>query len=255
MNQGIILVIARMNRPLQLNLNWKMSVFSCVCMFSFISLGFWQLDRTTEKVELLKRNEARTNQPPLPATDLLQRKAGVDGLPVILSGNYNDVPALLRDNIVLQGRVGFEVLQVFTDSETQQAFLVDRGFVPMASTRLIRPQIPPTSQGKLNLSGHVYVSTVKDEQFSAAELMDELGIVQSTNPQILEQVLNMPLYPHLIRLNATDPFALPRYWIVATVSPDKHMGYAVQWFLMAFAVLIAFGYFTLRSPVRDEETR
>ena len=44
-------------------------------------------------------------------------------------------------------------------------------------------------------------------------------------------------------------------WLVTTVSPDKHMGYAVQWFLMAFAVLIAFGYFTLRSPVRDEETR
>jgi surfeit locus 1 family protein len=244
-----------MNRPLQLNLNWKMSVFSCACLVSFISLGFWQLDRTTEKVELLKRNEARTNQPALPAADLLRLAEGVDGLPVTLSGYYHDQPALLRDNVVLNGRVGFEVLQVFTDSVTNQAFLVDRGFVPMAATRLTRPQIPPTAQGKLNLFGHVYVSTAKDEQFSAAELMDELGIVQSTNPQTLEQALNMPLYPHLIRLNAADPFALPRYWLVTTVSPDKHMGYAVQWFLMAFAVLIAFGYFTLRSPVRDEENR
>ena len=244
-----------MNRPLQLNLNWKMSVFSSVCLIGFICLGFWQLERADEKVELLKRHEARINQAPLSSAELLKLSEAVDGLPVKLSGNYQAQPALLRDHVVLGGRVGFEVLQVFTDSATNQAFLVDRGFVPMAATRLIRPLIPPTDRGELNLQGHVYVSTAVDAQFGAGELVDELGIVQSTDPLILDRVLNMTLYPHLIRLVAEDPFALPRYWIVTTVSPDKHMGYAVQWFLMAFAVLIAFGYFTFRSPLREEETR
>jgi surfeit locus 1 family protein len=55
-----------------------------------------------------------------------------------------------------------------------------------------------------------------------------------------------------LRLDETTPSALPRYWPVTSMSPEKHRGYAVQWFLMAIAVIIAFGYFTFRSDPDDQ---
>jgi len=228
-----------------------MALFSSICLIAFVNLGFWQLERADEKTELLKVHAQQRNQPPLSATELLRRAAAVDGLPVELVGRFSGIPALLRDNVVLEGRVGFEVLEIFNDSATNQMFLINRGFVPMAANRQIKPTIPPVSEGDMSLFGHVYVSTAVDERFTPGELMDDLRIVQSTEPRILENLVAVALYPHLIRLEADAAFALPRRWIVTTVSSDKHMGYAIQWFLMALAVLIAFGYFTFKSPADE----
>lgn len=241
-----------MNRPRTLNLNWRMAVFSSVSLVAFVGLGIWQLERATEKVTLLAGYEARLQQPPLTSTALLQRQDAVDDLPLRLYGRYEPEPALLKDNVVLEGKVGFEVLQVFIDDATGQRFLIDRGFVPMAETRQIRPKIPPVSLSQVSLLGRVYVSKSNDERLNGRELIDDLRIVQSTDPKMLQPVFHETLFPHLIRLDAADPFALPRHWVLTTISPDKHRGYAAQWFLMALAVLIAFSYFTLRSVPSEE---
>jgi cytochrome oxidase assembly protein ShyY1 len=241
-----------MNRPLQLNLNWKLAVFSTVSLVMFTYLGVWQLDREDEKLALMQAVELRLQQAPLSTAALLAVQEDVDGLPVRLKGRYTDGLPLLKDNVVLAGRVGFEVLQLFVDEATDMTFLVNRGFVPMAATRDIRPVIPPTSIELLTLTAHVYVSTAIDRDFAVGELKDGLQIVQSTDPKVLRQSLGNNLYPHLLRLDETTPTALPRYWPVTSMSAEKHRGYAIQWFLMAIAVVIAFGYFTFKSE-SDEQ--
>jgi cytochrome oxidase assembly protein ShyY1 len=52
------------------------------------------------------------------------------------------------------------------------------------------------------------------------------------------------VFPYPIRIAAGEPGALAVNWLVINVSPDKHRGYAVQWFAMAVALLI---FFALRS--------
>ena len=95
--------------------------------------------------------------------------------------------------------------------------------------------------------GRVYVSKSNDERLNGRELIDDLRIVQSTDPKMLQPVFHETLFPHLIRLDAADPFRPAPPLGINDHLPDKHRGYAAQWFLMALAVLIAFGYFTLRS--------
>ena len=41
------------------------------------------------------------------------------------------------------------------------------------------------------------------------------------------------LFPYPVRLNAGEELALDIDWQVVNVRPEKHRGYAVQWFAMA----------------------
>ena len=52
------------------------------------------------------------------------------------------------------------------------------------------------------------------------------------------------VFPYVLRLDRESPAALTVDWRVVNVQPDKHTGYAVQWFAMA-AVLAVF--YILRS--------
>ena len=57
----------------------------------------------------------------------------------------------------------------------------------------------------------------------------------------------------MVRLGVDDANALRTRWSEADVFPGKHIGYAVQWFLMAMMVAVAYGYFSIRGS--EEETR
>ena len=48
------------------------------------------------------------------------------------------------------------------------------------------------------------------------------------------------LFPHPVRIDSGVAAALTVDWQVVNVSPEKHTGYAVQWFTMAAALFILF---------------
>ena len=56
----------------------------------------------------------------------------------------------------------------------------------------------------------------------------------------LSQLLDEPVLPAMVRIAAEDPQALSANWTVVNQSPQKHTGYAVQWFTMAAVLLLAF---------------
>jgi cytochrome oxidase assembly protein ShyY1 len=45
-----------------------------------------------------------------------------------------------------------------------------------------------------------------------------------------------------VRIDSGQPGALEVDWQVINVSPAKHHGYAVQWFAMALALAVIFGF-------------
>ena len=51
-----------MNRTFRFN--WKVTVFSTLCLSSFLYLGFWQLEREDEKRELLSQKANRLTLAP-----------------------------------------------------------------------------------------------------------------------------------------------------------------------------------------------
>jgi surfeit locus 1 family protein len=53
-------------------------------------------------------------------------------------------------------------------------------------------------------------------------------------------LLEEPLYPYSVRLDADSTGALTTHWPLLNVSSDKHHGYAVQWFSMATALFLIY---------------
>ncbi|MBD3648453.1 MAG: SURF1 family protein [Pseudomonadales bacterium] len=243
---------------MKFRLNWKITVFSAVCLGTFTWLGFWQMDRGDEKTRLVNEVMARREQPAVPLSILIEKPEAPDGTPVLLEGTWDPDHVFLLDNRVLEGRVGFEVLVPFHDHGSDTHLLVNRGFVPMGRTRQEVPDIPPLT-GAQQVTGYVYVAEDNVVVDTGGELVGQPPwpiIVQVADPVLLQLELDRALYPHVIRLADSDPNALPRNWPVTTILPARHWGYAVQWFVMGFVVLAAWLAFSFRrseDTKRDEE--
>ena len=224
--------------------DWKMALFSGIFFSLFIVLGFWQLDRASEKEVIIAADETRRNQSPVPITDAPSGTGKLNGLPVLLHGQYETGRFFLLDNRVLGGKVGFELLLPFRLS-SGQLVLVNRGFVVMGRTRDETPFIPELKavtvvEGNLYLGQHNRFSLRED----GSEETSWPRIVQDSDPEILQRMLGENLYPHVVRLKFDDPNALPRYWPTTVMQPLKHEGYAFQWFAMAVAITLAFTFFS-----------
>ena len=221
------------------NSNWKVSLFCAVCLGSFVHLGFWQLDREEEKRVLLEEREARLQQPPIKASIVQSEGPDLAGLPILLSGNFLQEFTLLLDNVVLEGNVGFEVHQLFRDYSGRH-FLVNRGFVPMGRTRDDPVDIPAVSGKQVQIVGSVYQKGGAPLSLQHEQNLenDFPAIVQHIDIVQLRNTVDRDVYPHVIRLKEGQHGALPRYWPDTVIPPEKHLGYAIQWFAMATAVVI-----------------
>ncbi len=225
---------------MQVLFNWKVTAFSVVFLLVFLRLGFWQLDRAEEKESMIVEQQTLRASEALPAARLSDDTR--NGTPVHLQGSYDTERVLLLDNRILKGVVGYEVLMLFRDVSLSDPVLVNRGFLPMGRTRSDLPGIPtPGKSGTAD--GYVY------HQSEPRPMLPANGwpkVVQAVNASEISNIVNETVYPHLIRLSENDPNALPRNWPLTVIQPEKHLGYAIQWFLMATAVVIAYGFFTLR---------
>ena len=225
-----------------------MTAFSLFFFVLFINLGIWQIHRAAWKVQLLKQQAERRAEPPRALSAVPGDPAKANHVPVRLEGDYDALRVFLLDNRVLNGRVGFEVLMPFEDSSSGEMVLVNRGFVPMGRTRQDMPVIPPLAAGDHSAVGSVYVSATdgKPPTGGTSSLRPGVTIVERASPGLVGRLMNKNFYPHVVRLLKSDPNALPRYWPVTMMMPSRHRAYAVQWFLMAVAVVGAWSAFSFK---------
>ena len=59
--------------------------------------------------------------------------------------------------------------------------------------------------------------------------------VEDMNAQLQKDLL-----PRYVRLDEGSPGAFVTGWQAVNMTPEKHIGYAFQWFAMAFALVIWF---------------
>ncbi len=233
-------------------INVRLAIFTLFFLVVFVNLGFWQLDRAAEKQAQLEDQLAKARFGPVDIRELLGQPVpeGVNGLPVLMAGQYDPDPLLLLDNVVLDGTVGYEVLVPFHVEGTAVRVLVNRGFVAMPRTRDKMPEVPAVRQGKA-LIGQVYVRS-GTVPLQPAPVLDDVYIVQSADIEGIGALTGDEYFSHMVRLDENDMNALPRFWPLSNMTPEKHTGYAVQWFLMSLVLLGFFVYFTVSSYRRDD---
>lgn len=234
---------------LHFDFEWRITVFTAVMVPLMLSLGFWQLQRADEKAALASSFEERQRQRPASIADLWGGSAeSLAYVPVRVSGNYLADQYFLLDNQIHNGTFGYQVLNVLQLSDSAGSVLVNRGWIAGDSGRRTLPQVPVV-EGSVNIIGQVYVAP--GEPYLLAEQQLDKNwpkVIQAVEMDKLEPAVSPQgaerVFPYPIRIAAGAQGALTVNWQVVNMSPQKHHGYAVQWFAMAGVLLV---FYVLRS--------
>lgn len=232
---------------------WLPSLAVALLLPLLLGLGFWQLSRAEEKRQLEAAFEARRQAPAVSLTELLQMSEP-NHQRVRLHGQFDTRHSLLLDNRQRDGRVGVELLQPFQDQASGLWLLVNRGWLPWPDRR-VAPQFS-TPQQPIELIARVYLPAGAAFQLQAdAPGSQWPRLVTLIDAPALWSQLGRSGYVHELRLQP-GPAAYQAEWPLLTMSPQRHVGYAVQWFALAAALLglyIYFGRYNARSTSHSQE--
>ena len=214
--------------------NWKILVFTVLFLPLTLRLGTWQLQRADEKTAMLAMYNARQQAQPL-LFDTIDYDSERQYLPVKLSVTRTSYPLLLLDNRVRKGKPGYEVLELVDTA--QGLLLVNRGWLATGLDRQQLPQVAALIENEI--SGYLYQSPGKQLMLGEDNWPTDkpVVVIQNGSPASVANRLGVEIYPYQLRVNEGKQ-GLIAEWPIVNLQPAKHTGYAVQWFAMAFILLV-----------------
>ncbi|SDK15707.1 Cytochrome oxidase assembly protein ShyY1 [Ferrimonas sediminum] len=214
---------------------WWFPLITLAVFCALVKLGWWQLQRADTKQQLQQQLQQRAQR--TLSWSQVQATADVAGFGLTVSVQPQALPPLLLDNRTLNGQVGYQWLQPVVVGAEAPLLLLDLGFVAAGLSRNQLPALPelpatlPVS-GRLYRPGHNPLSTQAHGE-PGAKIR-----IQAVNFEEIEQMLRQPLLPYLLFVDQPAEIGFIRHWRPISMSPDKHKGYAVQWFGLATAWLV-----------------
>src|SRR5512135_3011616 len=217
-------------------------LLTAALLAAFVALGSWQVGRARQKQALIDEFD-RGDAGSVPLT-----VASVDQLPryqrVYASGRYlPDRQFLLDDMPSSTGQAGYRVLTPFRRVDGGKLLLVDRGWVPMGLDRSQLPAIG-VGAGQRTVRGRLDQLPVPGLRVGPARAPGETGWpLVLVFPVIadLEAALGQPVEQRILLLDTSESDGFERAWRPAmAVPPERHLGYAIQWFALALVLVVAF---------------
>lgn len=221
----------------------------------FAALGRWQLQRGEAKASMLERSAAVLRERrALPLSEAQARPdGGYDW--VAGHGRFLPSPVLLLDNQRRGDAVGVRVLAVWLPREGRPQ-LADLGWLPVPGDRRFpQPKLP---QGELRIEGLLSPPPVAGLALGPALApLEPLGreqrwLLTRVDIASLSAALDLSLSARVLRLDPALPVGYQRdlELLANTLPPERHRGYALQWFGLAFATLVTALLLSLRRPPR-----
>ena len=207
-----------------------------------ISLGLWQLDRAEEKREIERQVSTAMSRAPLNINQADFEKLPADVYrPAALQGRFDNERQYLWDNKTSNGKPGYQVLTPFLLDGSDQVVMVNRGWIPILGRRDQFPDIA-VDTSSLEILGVIKQPSnaiqLAVSESTQAQVYPHL--VQAFEPSVIASELKQPVAPILIELNAADKHGFVRDWQPYYGKIGKHIGYAIQWFLMALIVMFLY---------------
>lgn len=236
------------------------ALLACV---GLASLGAWQLERGAWKERLLAGWAAALVEPPrdyavaldgssaLPRREDLAVPTGAPALPlsVALRGQWDPATTLLLDNQRLDAAVGVFVLTRFVPTDGTP-LLVNRGWLPLPPDRT-PPPVPAPASGEVALRGLLVAAPAAGLRFAAPAWSpgQPPPLLAALELDALRTTAG-PLFDGVLQLDPAAPDGFTRRWqpLPNTLPPEKHRGYAVQWFGLATAVAVIYLLLAFRRP-------
>lgn len=212
-------------------------VFGLIFLPVFVSLGFWQLDRADLKELRQKEYDAAPRQLS-DASEAERLLAGRLLQPIKSVISKTDARYFLLDNRTLEGRAGYEVMLPVLVG--QGWMLANLGWVQANPDRRILPDLDLGQDERFEIEG---VLSLPENLIQLTETMPE-GTdwplrIQSIDLQLFGKMLELPVEPILVKVySQIDENIVPHKAALNSMPPERHIGYAVQWFGLAIAMFI-----------------
>lgn len=231
----------------------KITLLTLLFLPVLISLGIWQLHRADFKKQLQIHYQMRATAPSVPLISVLENK-DVNFLRVSLQGTFDAQHLIFLDNKAHQHRSGYHVLAPLRLQQPPAAVLVDLGWIAQGASRQHLPNITlpakfPTLQGVITEPPQkaFYLGSNADPEHDSWPLR-----LQQVDIALISQKLGYPIAPFVVVLTANQPLppqlsAFVQDWEPVFLNPQRHIGYAVQWFALAATLVILFLMSSLRK--------
>ncbi len=219
-----------------------------VFLVLFAACGLWQIERAQAKHVMLAQQQAASKSAPrdLTAAPDAHDPANMQRFyrqAYEATGRFDAEHQILLDNQVFDGQVGYRVWTplIFADG---RRVLIDRGWVGMGPGGRSDVPTPPVPDGEVTVRG-----LLRDLPEPGLRLGETPACEGETWPRVLNYptiatvrcLYDAPVIAGLMLLDEADPGGFARDWRSNVgLPPIRHLGYAVQWFAMAAAVLVIF---------------
>jgi len=221
------------------------TVILIVLLTLFVSAGIWQLGRAGEKYDL----KAAFSAGSLTAVvqQLVEDSEAEDYRfrRFELQGHYDSRHQILLDSIVAGGRTGYQVLTPFyTDGKT---VMVNRGWIAAAPDRDILPAIDVPGEARtirVRLNRFPVPGIRLTAPLNNSNIWPQRMLFPAREEIAAALDKSVPDYQLLLEPDEADGYL--RDWRAVDVGPERHYGYAFQWFAFAVMAFVIFCVLTIR---------
>ena len=225
-----------LSMPLQLKMTRRFRPrfwFTLVALTMFtlmLAAGNWQLDRAEQKLQRQASLQAKLALPPVdlgqvrPSEALLYRH-------VVAQGQWLPQQAILIDNKVYHGVVGYQLVVPFRIAGSGEIVLVKRGW--LERSRYVAGLVQEFG-GSGPLRGVAVIPAERYYELSSDTVSG--NIWQNLSLSRYRQHTGQVVAPIVVEEHSTARDGLVRDWPAPDAGVDKHRGYAFQWFCMAATV-------------------
>ncbi|WP_426390365.1 SURF1 family protein [Variovorax sp. R-27] len=255
---------------------WLITIAAVLTVAATVSLGRWQLSRAAQKEALQADIDAQKLKPALTQAEFLALEKASDSLhrPVRLRGLWLPTQTVYLDNRQMHGTPGFYVLTPFALEGTEQAVMVQRGWIQrnfvdrtqlgavetpagiVEVTGLIEP--PPSHLLELGTSAPTPVPAASAPATAASAPAAPAPAAEGYSPirqnldlEAFRAETKLPLRTD-VSLQQSGPASegLQRDWPAPALGLERHYGYAFQWFGLSALVVILYVWFQFITPFR-----
>lgn len=210
----------------------------------FVWFGWFEIQRAHTKQRIIQHYQQRHQLPPLGLPQLKQRyhdRQGLQYYPICLHGRWDPAHTLLLDNQIVSHQAGYDVLTPFYVPGEQRPFLINRGWIPGSPDRQLPklPQLQGTPQA--TVCGLLYqpakTPPILNHDYAASSVWPRR--IQTLALPLLNQQYPSHVHRWIILLNKKTNNVFTTHWkSVTMISPERHIGYAVQFFALALIIVV-----------------
>jgi len=219
------------------------TILVIAAVVTMVILGFWQLDRHSQKTEINERINSRLVQPSIDLNGFILENTSqiaaseYEYRAITVSGSYKQSDSILVRNRSFKGVPGFWFLTPL-ELENGSFVIISRGWIPSSAEGYMDSKI-----SAVEITGFLRkTESAKGLQKADPEgkELDSLGRVDLVRYEKQLGYEIFPMYIQLTEQNPTQIDSFPRILDIPEFKERQNLNYAVQWFI--FATIAASGY-------------